>query len=167
MVALVAVLGAGLAALGLPGSLLGSAPRQQEWRAEAAEIRIVDGETLRLGDRTVRLYGLEAPERGERCADAGGRAFDCGAAAADALSRLVAGNGLSCAVHGRDRFGRALGLCAAGPTDLNTALVSAGWALGDAQAVPALGTAEDAARRGGRGLWAAGFAQPGAWRGRQ
>jgi hypothetical protein len=48
----------------LPANLFGSANRGQSWRAAAAEVRVVDGETLRLGDRVLRLAGLSAPERG-------------------------------------------------------------------------------------------------------
>jgi endonuclease YncB( thermonuclease family) len=45
---------------------------------------------------------------------------------------------------------------------VNAALVAAGWALADADAAPALGALEAAARQGGRGIWAGGL--PGTWR---
>jgi endonuclease YncB( thermonuclease family) len=154
---------AALSGIGLPPDLLGSAPSEQDWSALAAEVRIVDGDTLRLGDRTLRLSGIDAPERGQACSDAGGRGFDCGAAAAEALSRLVNGRSVVCRVHGRDRFGRGLGICQAGGAELNTGLVGSGWAitLGDN---PAILTAEGEARQAGRGLWAAGFTRPEDWR---
>lgn len=149
--------------IGLPPDLMGSAPRQQDWSALAAEVRVVGGDTLRLGDRTVRLAKVNAPERGQSCADAVGQAFDCGAAAAEALSRLVNGRSVVCLVSGSDRFGRGLGLCSAGGAELNAGLVAAGWALaaednGEVQAL------EAEARRAARGLWAGGFALPEDWR---
>ncbi len=142
---------------------MGSAPRQQDWSALAAEVRVVDGDTLRLGDRTVRLAKVDAPERGQTCADQAGRPFDCGAAAAEALSRLVNGRSVLCIVSGRDRFGRGLGQCTAGGADLNAGLVRAGWALAynDDAALLAL---EAEARRAARGLWAGGFVRPEEWR---
>jgi endonuclease YncB( thermonuclease family) len=157
--ALVAV----LSGIGLPTDLLGSAPRQQDWSALAAEVRVVDGDTLRLGDRTVRLAKIDAPERGQGCSDASGRWFDCGAAAAEALSRLVNGRSVICLVGGRDRFGRGLGQCTAGGVDLNAGLVRSGWALAydeDAQ----MRDLEGEARRAARGLWAGGFTRPDEWR---
>lgn len=157
-----AALASGLA---LPPDLMGSAPREQDWSALAAEVRVVDGDTLRLGDRTVRLAGIEAPERGQNCADPSGRWFDCGAAAAEALSRLVNNRSVLCLVSGRDRFGRGLGRCNAAGAELNAGLVSAGWALADKEATELLAL-EAQARQAARGLWAGGFSRPEAWRGR-
>lgn len=164
---LLVALGTGLAMLvsgiGLPPALMGSAPRQQDWSALAAEVRVVDGDTLLLGDRTVRLAGVDAPERGQACADAAGRGFDCGAAAAEALARLVNGRSVLCLVGGHDRFGRGIGTCSAGGVELNAALVASGWALAydDARDLLAL---EAEARRAARGLWAGGFSRPEPWR---
>lgn len=157
------VIVAALSGVGLPPALMGSAPREQDWSALAAEVRIVDGDTLRLGDRTLRLSGIDAPERGQACADGNGRPFDCGAAAAEALSRLVNGRSVLCRVHGRDRFGRGLGVCTAGGSELNTGLVTAGWALSYGDDLP-LQAMELAARLAGRGLWAGNFTRPDEWR---
>ena len=74
-----------IAAVGLPSNLFGSAPTSREWYAEANAIRIVDGETIGLGDKIVRLAGVAAPTRGEDCRGRGGEVFDCGAASAAAL----------------------------------------------------------------------------------
>lgn len=162
LLALAAVLVALLSGLAMPPGLMGSAPSQQDWSALAAEVRVVDGETLRLGDRTVRLAGLDAPERGQPCADQAGRGFDCGAAAAEALSRLVNNRSVLCLVSGRDRFGRGLARCSAGGVDLNAGLVGSGWALAAEDA--ALAAREAEARQAARGLWAAGFTRPEDWR---
>ncbi len=151
-----------LIGVGGPTQLFGNSPVEQDWGAAPTAVRVVDGDTLRLGDRIVRLRGLEAPPRGESCRDSGGRDFDCGAGSAEALSRLVAGRGVSCRVRGRDRFGRGLGRCelAGDGPELNGALVSAGWArAGDSD----LSGLEAAARAGGRGLWATGGRAPQGW----
>lgn len=150
--------------LGGPTQLFGNSPLEQDWAATPAEVRVVDGDTLRLSDRVVRLGGLEAPPRGEACQDAAGRGFDCGAGSAEALSRLVAGRAVACRVRGRDRFGRGLGQCEAAGVELNGALVSAGWALAEEGTLLPL---EDAARAAGRGLWAAGARPPESWLGRR
>lgn len=149
---------------GLPAELMGSAPRNPEWRAEAADVRVLDGDTLRLGDRTLRLYGLDAPERGQQCVTPAGQTYDCGGAAAAALAQLVAERPVTCRLHGRDRFGRALGVCQAEGVELNASLVSAGWALADASRQPALVPLEAAARARQSGLWAGGFTPPAHWR---
>ncbi|MFC3125732.1 thermonuclease family protein [Pseudoroseomonas globiformis] len=166
-----AVLGLGAALLalllvtiGLPANLLGSAPREQAWSAAAETVRVVDGETLRLGDRTLRLAGLITPERGQTCSTEVGVGFDCGAAAAQALSRLVQGRDMECRVQGRDHFGRALALCEAGDRDVNLAMAATGWALAGPEAVPEIRLAEGAARAAARGLWSYPAGAPAAWR---
>jgi len=164
VVLLTAALGSLAVAFGLPSDLMGSAPRNQEWQALPADIRVVDGDTLRLGDRMLRLYGVDAPERGQSCTDARGGLYDCGTSAAAALARLVGDRGVQCRLHGRDRFGRALGVCRAGDTELNAGLVLSGWALADGGALPALVPIEAAAKLAQRGLWAGGFEPPSHWR---
>ena len=159
-----AILGGALLALGLPSELMGSAPGSQDWRTANAQIRIVDGDTLRLGDRMLRLYGVEAPERGQFCTDPQGALYDCGTSAAAALARLIGERTVDCHVQGRDRFGRALGVCRAGELELNAAMVTAGWALADGGSMPALAPMEAAARQAQRGLWVGGFEPPSHWR---
>jgi len=123
----------------------------------------MDGDTLRLGGRTLRLAGLVSPQRGETCGTAGGIGFDCGAAAAEALARLVRGQDITCAIWGQDRFGRALGACRAGGQDTNAAMVAAGWALAGSEA-PGLVAVEAEARQARRGLWSHPDGAPRSWR---
>lgn len=151
-----------LIGVGGTGPLMGRSPADQEWTAAAASVRVVDGDTLRLGDRIVRLRGIEAPERGESCRDGSGHPLDCGAGAAAALARLVVGRDVTCRITGQDRAGRGLGRCSAASADVNAALVAGGWALAsDAALAPQQG----AARAAGAGLWAAGAVPPSTWRG--
>jgi endonuclease YncB( thermonuclease family) len=145
----------------LPSNLFGSAPTDRNWRAEATAIRIVDGETIGLGERIVRLDGVAAPGRGEPCRAASGEVFDCGGAAAAALTRLVVGHPVACRIVGQDGFGRGLGQCDAAGADLNRALVRAGFALATTSA---LRSSEAMARQTAQGLWANGAGAPPAWR---
>ena len=152
-----------IVALALPSNLFGSAPTDRQWRAEASDIRIVDGETLSLGERVVRLAGIAAPTRGESCRGRAGDAFDCGGAATAALTRLVTGRPVACRIVGRDGFGRGLGECEAAGTDLGRSLVGGGFAVATASA---LRGPEATARDSGQGLWAHPAGAPAAWRNR-
>lgn len=150
-----------LLAVALPSNLFGSAPADREWRADRGAIRIVDGETLGLGDRIVRLSGVAAPTRGEACRTRAGDAFDCGAAAAAALTRLVDGRDVTCRIVGRDGFGRGLGQCSVAGADINRALVRGGFAVASSGA---LRGDEAVARDAAQGLWSHGSGAPAAWR---
>jgi endonuclease YncB( thermonuclease family) len=154
-----------LLAVGVPRELFGSAPREAPLQAAAADVRVVDGGTLRLGERIVRLQALEVPERGRAiCRDSSGREQDCGAASAEAMARLVADRDLTCRIQGHDRQGRAIGLCSAAGTELAASQVAAGWALVDRGGQPALAAIEATARAARRGLWAAATPPPESWR---
>lgn len=143
-----------LLVLGAPSNLFGSAPLDRGWTAPAATVRVLDGDTLRLGEQVLRLGGLTAPPRGRACPDAQGRVRDCGTAATEALAALVTDRAVECRARGADRQGRVLGLCHAGGVELNASLVAAGWATADRDDAR-LGALQDAARRDRRGLWAA------------
>ncbi|UPG72108.1 thermonuclease family protein [Roseomonas gilardii subsp. gilardii] len=133
-------------------------------QAEPTDIHVVDGETLRLQGQVVRLEGLQAPSRGETCADTAGQGFDCGVAAADRLAHLVANHALVCELHGQDVFRRPLAVCEANGKVLNAMLVSSGWALASSEN---FSEAEARARQAGRGLWADGVVPPEEWRDRR
>lgn len=133
-------------------------------QADPTDIHVVDGETLRLQGQVVRLEGLQAPSRGETCADTAGQGFDCGVAAADRLAHLVANHALVCELHGQDVFRRPLAICEANGRILNAMLVSSGWALASSES---FSEAEARARQAGRGLWADGVVPPEEWRDRR
>ncbi len=117
--------------------------------ADPTQVAVIDGGTLRIDRLVVRLLGVDPPPRGESCANVA----DCGSAAANALARLVRQKRVTCALHGADGLGRPLAVCNAAGTDLNRALVEAGWARAGAE-LPDLRRAENGARADRRGLWA-------------
>lgn len=121
--------------------------------APPMQVAVVDGATLRLQDRVVRLLGVEPPMPGATCTASNGTEFDCGVAATNALAALVREQPVACRTRGQDDLGRPYGECEASGTDLNRAQVAAGWARAD-KAVPALQSAEAQARAERRGLWA-------------
>jgi len=134
-----------------PSELLGSAPAAPDAvAAEPRHVAVVDGATLRLQDFVVRLHGVAAPARGRACVDGQGAAYDCGAAASAALGSLVRDRRVACRLSGHDGAGPAQGVCEAGGTELNHALVAGGWARAES---PGLAAAEANARAGRLGLW--------------
>ena len=155
-----AVVAALVLGFGLPSNLFGSAPADRPITAEAAQIRVFDGETLGLGDRIIRLSGIAAPARGEACGSDAARA-DCGAVAAARLAALLQGQDVTCRIEGYDGFRRGLGRCIAGGRDVNAAMVEQGFALASLSVLRPL---EVAARDGRQGLWADASLMPAEWR---
>jgi endonuclease YncB( thermonuclease family) len=157
-----AILGVG-ALLLQPADLFGRAPAMTgTMEVPAAQVAVVDGQTLRLGEAVVRLQGVSAPARGTSCLRADNSRFDCGAAASDALAGLLRGQAVACRLYGRDGAGFLQGLCTAAGRDLNRGMVSSGWARARSEA-PGFAAAsfseeEGQARAAHRGLWQGGEA---------
>ena len=127
-----------------------AAPVQQELvAAPAAQVAVVDGGTLRLKDRVVRLSGVNPPARGTEC----GSGLDCAAASANALAALLRDDPVACRVIGKDGLGRPFAICEASGKELNQAVIAAGWARADDRQ-PDLLEAEAQARAQRRGVWA-------------
>lgn len=140
----------------LPADLFGRAPALTgSVAASALHVAVVDGQTLRVGDTVVRLQGVAAPPRGTTCLRADNSRFDCGAAASEALARLLRDHPVSCRLYGSDPAGFAQGLCDADGRDINRGIVAAGWARARAAS---FGDEESQARAARRGLWQSGDA---------
>lgn len=123
--------------------------------------RVVDGDTLVVGERRVRLEGIDAPESSQTCSRADGRAWPCGDAATRTLAALIGSRSVQCDDAGTDRYGRVLGLCRAGGTDLNREMVRLGLAWAFVRYSRRYAEEETGARAARRGIWQ-GESQP-AW----
>jgi endonuclease YncB( thermonuclease family) len=122
---------AGVSLAVLPHREAAPVPAMEELRAQPAQVAVVDGGTLRLGDRVVRLHGVEPPPRGTTCGPRDGSGEDCGATATNALAALVREAPVACRITGEDGLGRPYGICQASGIELNRAVVAAGWARAD------------------------------------
>ena len=118
--------------------------------ADPPAVAVVDGDTLRLHETVIRLHGVQAPRRGATCRGPDGSDYDCGRAAAAELGRLVRGRSVACRLAGRDRHGLPQGECDAGGTEVNRAIVAAGWARADEDG---LADEERRAKAELRGVW--------------
>lgn len=121
--------------------------------------RVVDGDSLLMNGRRLRLMGIDAPELGQDC-QLNGQSWRCGIAAKSALQNLVQGVEIECQTHGLDRYQRRLAVCKANGTEINARLVELGWAID----FGGYASEEGAARRNNAGLWRGEFDRPQDWR---
>ena len=121
--------------------------------------RVVDGDSLALADRRLRLMGIDAPERDQTCRR-GDEPWACGRAATAALARFLEEHGTACRGDRKDRYKRLLVTCRAGTININARLVREGFAVayGDYEDEEAKARAERA------GIWASEFERPQDWR---
>jgi endonuclease YncB( thermonuclease family) len=128
----------------------------------AGAVRVVDGDSLEVGGRRVRLLGIDAPELDQSCRRAA-ETYACGREAQRALGTLIEGHTVSCTTKRKDRYERFLATCRTADRNLNLAMVEEGWAVASGNHE----RAEASARAAGRGLWAGEFERPGDWRARR
>jgi endonuclease YncB( thermonuclease family) len=117
----------------------------------------IAGDLLRISGTTVRLAGVEAPERQQLCgAGSGNRRPRCGAAAQAALSELVGGRPIACALSGTDEAGRPLATCTRDKLDINAELVRQGHVFAASGLFASYTGAEREAKAAKAGVWAGG-----------
>ncbi|NWG23759.1 MAG: thermonuclease family protein [Pseudorhodoplanes sp.] len=132
--------------------------------AQAASIRVADGDSFSIGKQRFRLHGIDAPELHQHCRDQSGKEWPCGERARTELRRLLGHGPVQCTPRTTDRFGRSVAVCAAGGRDIGEAMVRAGWAAAYPDHSSPYAVAETQARLARRGLWAGSFENPRAWR---
>lgn len=113
-------------------------------------VKVIDGDTFDIISSNtttrIRLYGIDAPERGQ--------AFNKRAKAF--TDSLVAGKDIRIVVHNKDRYGRTVAdAYLADGTYVNAEIVRAGyaWQFKQYSTDPVVAGLEQSARRQRRGLW--------------
>lgn len=119
----------------------------------AAELVLIDGDTLEIDGTRYRINAIDAPEYGQKCPRVGGGTWNCGEASLDALQRLVSGQAVTCAERDRDDYQRVIATCYAGDTDVGEALVQEGLAWAYVRFSDEYVAQEAAARAGQIGVW--------------
>ena len=92
-----------------------------------AQTVVVDGRTLEIDGSSIRLWGMDAPDRAQTC----DQKWPAGQEAMAKLAELVRGHAVECESKGHDGDGRTLALCRVDGQDLGAAMVRAGMAWAD------------------------------------
>lgn len=125
--------------------------------------QVIDGDTIQLSGTKIRIYGIDAPERGQTCRDQNGATYDCGRLAQREMERAAKGD-VRCEPVEADRYGRTVAICYAGGEDIGTRMVASGWARAYLSYSLRYAPAETEARVAKRGMWAGEFDDPWAFR---
>lgn len=120
---------------------------------------VIDGDTIEIHGRHIRLWGFDAPERGPRCADR----LSAKQITSNALDRFIAGRTVHCEMRGSDRtHGRPVAMCSVGDIELGAWMVEQGWARDwPRYSNQHYALHEARAREARRGLW--GMECPNLW----
>lgn len=125
--------------------------------AAGGRLRIIDGDTIQIGEQKIRLYGIDAPESGQLCKDLELNVWNCGSAATQTLANIIGKRGVQCKAEGEDRYGRVIAECHV-PGDhlsINERMVRGGAAWAYRKYSNRYVRAEDWARGKQVGIWKA------------
>jgi endonuclease YncB( thermonuclease family) len=89
-VALIGAIFGGLFALLIASVGFGGVAKRKVYLNTVSAADVIDGDTIRMGDVSLRLWGIDAPESDQLCRAASGEPFPCGGAAGDHLATLIA-----------------------------------------------------------------------------
>ena len=139
--------------------------------AHAADLtgsaRVVDGDTIWIGETKVRLHGIDAPEMKQECTSQDGTSYLCGEASTNALRAIAGYDYVRCEGNTYDQYIRLIAVCYAHGVDLNAEMVRLGWALAYRRYSKDYVSAEMEAQEAKRGMWAGEFEMPWEWRRRK
>ncbi len=124
---------------------------------------IVDGDTIRVGDASIRLHGIDAPEMGQMAQGIDGKWYDQGEFVKEELTHFIGGRPVQVEVMSKDKYRRTVGIVTCDGMNVNAWLVENGYAIsayGDQYK-----RAERRARRAKAGIWGDKISyHPGEWR---
>lgn len=118
---------------------------------------VQDGDSLRIGEHRIVLWGVDAPEGETVCAD-----VRTDRQARAALRRIVGRRQLECEVREVDRHGREVSVCRVQGRDVGALMVEQGWARDwPRHSCGAYANLEASARQARSGVW--GMECPALW----
>lgn len=141
-----------------------SEPTIEEMPEIYSAVRVVNGDTLIIQGKYIKLYGIDAPEANQTCANRQGRSYACGKDAALWLRGWLSNYEVACSVMREDAKGNMVGACRLGDYDIGAAIVNAGWAVVAPTGREIYGPYEEDAKKNRRGLWQGRFYYPSDWR---
>ncbi|MGH6815932.1 MAG: thermonuclease family protein [Hyphomicrobiaceae bacterium] len=129
------------------------------------EATVLSGDMFRLAETVIRLAGIEAPEREQRCTRPGTKRWRCGDAAAEALTRMVKAKIATCVGEGRDDAGRTLATCTVnGTANIAADLVRDGHVFAAGGAASRYAVLEKDAKTMKLGVWRGEVERPSDYR---
>ena len=137
--------------------------------------KIVDGDTVHINHKKIRLEGIDAPEIKQKCKKPYlkissilnftlNKEYNCGVLAKKELSKKIGNIEINCISLSKDRYKRYLGTCYKGTENLNKWMVNRGYAVAYKRYSKKYLVDENYAKENNLGIWQGSFLRPEKWR---
>ena len=130
---------------------------------KSQDIKITDGDTIRINGEKIRFSGIDTPELRQTCLKQGIQ-VPCGIEAKQILIDKIADNKIVCIREGKDQYKRTLAECFVNDESLSSYLVKSGYAFAYRKYSKKFIADEDFARTNKIGMWSMEFDYPWDWR---
>ncbi len=139
----------------------------------SGKAQIVDGDTIKINKKKIRLFGIDAPEREQVCKKKFvyfviinfQKDYKCGKDSTTALSKKIKNKLVKCIIkNNKDRYGRFIAICYVKNLDVNGWLVKNGYAIAYERYSKKYIPEQEYAKKNKLGLWKGTFIKPEKWR---
>ena len=120
---------------------------------------VVDGDTIHIENKKIRLHGIDAPEIKQKCFEKN-KEWYCGVKSKIALEKLIYNQEVSCETNDVDKYGRFIATCFVNNKSINQHMVANGWAIAYRYYSQKYVMHEDKAKKNKLGIWIGKFQQP-------
>ena len=130
--------------------------------------KVTDGDTIKINTFKIRLNGIDAPEKKQKCKRAYLEIFififyedySCGQKSTEALIKKINNQKITCKISNVDYFKRLIGECYKRKINLNAWLVSNGHAVAFRKYSKKYVSHETLAKQEKKGIWQGKFEMP-------
>ncbi len=139
----------------------------------SGNVKVIDGDTIKINKKKIRLFGIDAPEKKQVCKKIYldffifnfQKDYKCGEESTLALLKKVKDKKIKCVLEDdKDRYKRYIGTCYLGEQNINKWLVKNGYALAYKKYSKKYLLDENYAKENKLGLWGGTFMKPEKWR---
>lgn len=121
--------------------------------------KVIDGDTLKIGKYTIRLFGIDAPEAKQTC-KIKDIYWNCGEESTQALINIINLNPVKCLSTEKDKYNRYIAECYINQKNINRMMVKTGWAIAYRYYSKKFIEEENFASSQKIGIWKGSFIEP-------
>ncbi len=142
--------------------------KSEEIKEISGNAQIIDGDTIKINSKKIRLHGIDAPEFKQKCKKpyltiiffTFTKDYPCGKISTQKLQKKINNKVITCKILDIDRYKRLIGECYKRNLNLNSWLVSNGYAVAYRKYSKKYISNEINAKNEKKGIWQGKFEMP-------
>ena len=144
----------------------------QEIKLISGVAKVIDGDTIRIEKKKIRLFGIDAPEKKQKCRKPWltilfltfNKDYPCGQISTLKLKQKINDKFVTCKSTNLDRYKRLIAECFKNKININKWMVRNGYAVAYKKYSKKYSASENIAKKDKLGLWIGTFQMPWEWR---